>query len=43
MQPVDTFVALYLIGVMVVLGVLSVLAYRKQKKNGEIEDEKKDK
>lgn len=30
MQPVDIFVAAYLVGIMVVLGVLSVLAYRRQ-------------
>lgn len=38
MQPVDTFVAAYLIGWMVVLGILSILAYKKKKKNGELED-----
>lgn len=41
MQPVDVFVAAYLIGIMVVLGVLSVLAYRKQVKRGEIKEEEK--
>lgn len=30
MQPVDVFVAAYLVGIMVILGVLSILAYRKQ-------------
>ena len=39
MQPVDVFVAAYLIGIMVILGVLSILAYKKQVKNGEIKDE----
>lgn len=39
MQSVDTFVALYLIGWMVVLGVLSTLAYRKKIKKGEEKDD----
>lgn len=39
MTPVDTLVAAYLIGVMALLLVLSILAYRKKKRNGELEDE----
>lgn len=38
MGAVDTFVAAYLIAVMVILGVLSILAYRKRAKNGELDD-----
>ena len=39
MQPVDTFVACYLIGWMAVLCVLSIIAYKKRKERGELEDE----
>lgn len=39
MQPVDVFVAAYLVGIMVVLCVLSVLAYKKQVKEGKIKDD----
>ena len=39
MQPVDVFVAAYLVGIMVVLGVLSILAYRKQVKEGKLKDD----
>ena len=35
MGAVDTFVALYLIGVMAVLLVLSILAYKKRVDKGE--------
>ena len=35
MGAVDTFVAVYLIGVMAVLLVLSILAYRKRVERGE--------
>lgn len=38
MGAVDTFVALYMIGVMVVLLILSILAYRKRAERGEIDD-----
>ena len=43
MQPVDIFVAAYLVGVMIILGVLSVLAYKRQVRDGLIEDEKEEK
>jgi hypothetical protein len=39
MAPVDIFVAAYLIGVIVVLGVFSTLAYIRQAKKGKIKDE----
>ena len=39
MATVDIFVAAYLIGVIIVLGIFSTLAYIKQAKRGEIEDE----
>lgn len=39
MQPVDIFVAAYLVGAMVILTILSVLAYRKQVRNGEIKED----
>lgn len=35
MQPVDTFVALYIIGMMVIFLILGVVAYRKKKERGE--------
>lgn len=35
---VDTFVAAYLIGIMVVLFILSVIAYRKKAERGELEE-----
>jgi len=35
MQPVDTFVALYLIGVMVVCLILGIVAYKRKKERGE--------
>ena len=35
MQPVDPFVALYLIGVMVVCLILGIVAYNKKKERGE--------
>lgn len=38
MGAVDTFVALYMIAMMVVLLILSILAYKKKVKNGEIEE-----
>lgn len=40
MQPVDVFVAAYLVGAIVLLCILSILAYRKQVKMGVIKDEK---
>lgn len=43
MQPVDIFVAAYLVAVMAVLGVLSILAYRRQVREGLIKDEKEEK
>lgn len=39
MQPVDIVVAAYLIGVIVVLGIFSTIAYLRQVKRGEIKDE----
>ena len=39
MQPVDVFVAAYLVGAMVILGILSIIAYRKQVQKGEIEED----
>lgn len=42
MQPVDIFVAAYLVCAMAVLGVLSVLAYRRQAREGLIEEETED-
>jgi hypothetical protein len=38
MATVDIFVAAYLVGVIVVLGIFSTLAYIKQVKKGEIKD-----
>ena len=38
MGAVNTFVALYMIGVMVVLLILSILAYKKRVERGEIDD-----
>ena len=43
MQPVDIFVAAYLVGIMVVLGVLSILAYKRQVRDGIIKDEEEKK
>jgi hypothetical protein len=39
MATVDIFVAAYLVGVIVVLGIFSTLAYLKQVKKGQIKDE----
>lgn len=39
MATVDIFVAAYLIGVIVLLGIFSTLAYLRQVKRGEIKDE----
>ena len=40
-MSIDLFLAVYLVGAIVLLGVLSVIAYRNQVKRGEIvEDEK---
>jgi hypothetical protein len=36
-----TFVASYLIGFMVILGVWGIIAYRKQVERGDIVDDKK--
>ena len=41
MHPVDIFVAAYLVGIMVILGVLSILAYKRQVRDGIIKDEEK--
>lgn len=38
MEAVDVFVTVYLIAVMIVLGILSTLSYRKRAKNGELDD-----
>ncbi len=38
MGAVDTFVALYMIGIMAVLLILSILAYKKRIERGEIDD-----
>lgn len=43
MQPVDVFVAAYLVGIMVILGVLSILAYKRQVRDGVIKEEEKKK
>ena len=35
MQPVDTFVACYIIGMMVVFLILGIVAYKRKKERGE--------
>ena len=35
MQPVDTFVACYIIGMMVVFMILGIAAYKNKKSRGE--------
>ncbi|MGN1001666.1 MAG: hypothetical protein ACI4PC_02765 [Oscillospiraceae bacterium] len=42
MQPVDIFVAAYLVCIMAILCVLSVLAYRKQAKKKGADNEEKE-
>ena len=37
----DVFVACYLIGVMVILFVLSIVAYKKKEARGELEEDDK--